>query len=214
MPDETSSALPTGARRNGRALLIGDRIETAGLERSDVLSAAPLAFRAGAKGFVTLFRYGVVALVGLTPLEEDEVLRSLRQRIHGEFARHEDETAAIELSADKDDQIPPGGPIYVCAATTERLLVITDALAKSAELARDEREVAAVFDVIEPFARTLDKRGRTPRRAPQDPAPHRSGNPRSASASPAASRCRRSPTCSGTGLISSGYTPGWRTSTS
>ena len=101
-------------------------------------------------------------LVGLTPLEEDEVLRSLRQRIHGEFARHEEEAAAIELSADKDDQIPPGGPIYVRAATTERLLVISDALAKSAALARDEREVAAVFDVIEPFARTLAERGRTP----------------------------------------------------
>jgi uncharacterized Rmd1/YagE family protein len=162
MPDETSSALPTGARLNSRVLLIGDRIEMAGLERSDVLSAAPLAFRAGAKGFVTLFRYGVVVLVGLTPLEEDEVLRSLRQRIHGEFARHEEEAAAIELSADKDDQIPPGGPTYVRAATTERPLVISDALAKSAALARDEREVAAVFDVIEPFARTLAERGRTP----------------------------------------------------
>ena len=162
MADETQTILPATARLTGRALLIGDRIETAGLERSDVLSTAPLAFRAGAGGFAALFRYGVVVLVGLTPLEEDEVLRSLRSRIVGEFARHEEETAAIEISADKDDQIPPGGPIYLRAVTTERLIVIADALAKSAALSRDEREVAAVFDVIEPFARTLAETGRTP----------------------------------------------------
>ena len=155
-------ALPATARLTGRALLIGDRIETAGLERSDVLSTAPLAFRAGANGFAALFRYGVAVLVGLTPLEEDEVLRSLRGRVGGEFARHEEETAAIEVTADKDDQVPPGGPILVRDATAERLLVIADALAKSAALARDEREVAAVFDVIEPFARTLAETGRTP----------------------------------------------------
>ena len=36
-----------GTRIAARALLIGDRIDTTGLERSDVLSTAPLAFRAG-----------------------------------------------------------------------------------------------------------------------------------------------------------------------
>ena len=91
MSDTISS---TGApiqnlRLTARALLLGDRLDVAGLERSDVLSTTPLAFRAGQDGFVALFRYGVAVLVGLTPLEEDEVIRSLRQRIRGEFARHE-----------------------------------------------------------------------------------------------------------------------------
>ncbi|MFL5194034.1 MAG: RMD1 family protein, partial [Microvirga sp.] len=54
-------------RLTARALLLGDRLEVAGLERSDVLSTAPLAFRAGQEGFVALFRYGVAVLVGLTP---------------------------------------------------------------------------------------------------------------------------------------------------
>jgi uncharacterized Rmd1/YagE family protein len=101
-------------------------------------------------------------LVGLSPLEEDEVIRSLRQRIVGEFARHEEETALIELSPDKEDQIPPGGPIYLKTLTPERLIIIADALAKSAALARDEREAAAVFDVMEPFARHLANKGRRP----------------------------------------------------
>src|SRR5215218_1626773 len=159
----SSAAAPTqNLRLTARALLLGDRLDVAGLERSDVLSTTPLAFRAGQDGFVALFRYGVAVLVGLTPLEEDEVIRSLRQRIRGEFARHEEETAIIEITPDRDDQIPPGGPIYIKQLSTERLIVIADALAKSAALARDEREAAAVFDVMEPFARKLATKGRRP----------------------------------------------------
>jgi uncharacterized Rmd1/YagE family protein len=146
-----------------RALLVGDRLETAGLERSDVLSTNPLAFRAGANGVATLFRYGVVVLIGLTPIEEDEVLRGLAPRIRGLLAKPEEEAVIIELSAERDDQIPPGGPIYVKALSPERIVVISDALAKSVVLAHDEREVAAVFDVIEPFARELAEHGRTHR---------------------------------------------------
>lgn len=151
----------TGAGKTARALLVGDRLDISGLERSDVLSTAPLAFQSGS-GVVALFRYGAVVLVGLTPLEEDEVLRGLQPRISGAFARREEETAIIEISAEKDEQIPPGGPIYVRALTTERLLVIADALAKSVSLARDEKEVSAVFEVLEPLARRLAEQGRTP----------------------------------------------------
>src|ERR1700694_1985779 len=142
--DQTLDLIATGQRTTARALLVGDRIDQAGLERSDALSANPLAFRAGANGVVTLFRYGVVVLIGLTPLEEDEVVRGLKARIRGELSRYEEETAVIELSAERHDQIPAGGPIYVSALSPERILVISDALAKSVVLARDEREVAAV----------------------------------------------------------------------
>jgi uncharacterized Rmd1/YagE family protein len=153
---------PPGDRVTMRALLIGDRLDTAGLERGDALSTAPLSFRAGASGVATLFRYGVVVLIGLTPIEEDEVIRGLAPRIAGEFKRREEETALIEISSERDEQIPPGGPIYLKALSLDRLLVISEALAKSVVLARDEREVAAVFDTIEPFAQALADTGRIP----------------------------------------------------
>ena len=44
--------------------------------------------------------------------------------------------------------------------TPEHLIVIADALSKSVVLARDEREVAAVFELTEPFARQLAEHGR------------------------------------------------------
>ena len=165
----SSAAIPfpsmltaSGDRVTARALLVGDRIDTAGLERSDLISTAPLSFRAGAQGVVTVFRYGVITFVGLTTLEEDEVLRSLSPRIKSEFTRRDEETAIIEQSEERDDQVPPGGPIFVKTLSAERILVIADALAKSTVLAHDEREVAAVFDRIEPFARELADKGQTP----------------------------------------------------
>src|SRR5262245_6680535 len=153
---------PVATRRKVRAMLLGDRIDTSGLERTDVLSTAPLAFRAGHDGLVTVFRYGVVVLFGLSVLEEDEVLRGLRSRIVRSIEPREDETATIEIAPDKDEQVLPGGPILVKAITPEHMLVIADALAKSVVLARDEREVSAVVERVEPFARQLAEKGRTP----------------------------------------------------
>ena len=62
---------------------------------------------------------------------------------------------------EKEDQILPGGPITLKTVTPEHLVVIADALSKSVVLARDEREVAAVFELVEPFARQLAEKGRT-----------------------------------------------------
>src|SRR5262245_61282902 len=94
---------PVTTRRKVRAMLLGDRIDTSGLERTDVLSTTPLAFRAGHDGLVTVFRYGVVVLFGLSVLEEDEVLRGLRSRIVRPIEQREDETATIEIAPDKDE---------------------------------------------------------------------------------------------------------------
>src|SRR5580704_7882208 len=113
-----------------RALLIGDRIDTVGQEYDRALSRTPLAFTAGTSGVVTLFRYGVVVMIGLTPSEQEKFLQSIRPRVKGEFTIRDEETAVIELSASDEDHIAPGGPICVKAMSPEHLLVISDALAK------------------------------------------------------------------------------------
>jgi uncharacterized Rmd1/YagE family protein len=160
-------AMPPTRRVNARALHIGDRIDTAGLERSDMISAAPLAFRHGEAGFVAIFRYGVVVLIGLSPLEEDEVLRGLKPRVSGATPSRDEETIIVELASEREEQVPPGGPVYLRKVTPEHLLIIADALAKSTALARDEREVTRVFDVVEPVSRELAGKGRTPSRRKQ-----------------------------------------------
>jgi uncharacterized Rmd1/YagE family protein len=161
-PPSTPSTSPTRLRLAAHMLLLGERLDTAGLERSDVISKTPLAFRVGDGGYAVLFRYGVVVLIGLTPVAEDEVLRGLRPRIHGAFPSFDTETATIEIVPDGDDQVTPGGPIAIRELDPARLLVVADVLAKNVALGRDEREVSKVFETIEPFAAELARSGRSP----------------------------------------------------
>ncbi len=151
---------PTKARKRVRALLLSDRIDTSNLEHHGVVSTAPLTFKFGSEGFVTLFRYGVIVIMGLTAPEEEQILRNLRARLVRPVAQREEESVLIEIVRDKDDQILPGGPITLKTLTPDHLIVIADALSKSVVLARDEREVAAVFELTEPFARQLAETGR------------------------------------------------------
>ncbi len=155
-PDSTAQQLTT------HALLIGDRINTAGFE-GQVLSSAPLAVRVGSNGLAVLFRYGVAVFIGLSVTEEAEFLEKLSARCFGKITPPEEEWAKIQIATEGEEPIPVGGPILVREFSLERLLVVSDALAKSVVLGRDEREVTNVFDRIEPFARELATFGKTSR---------------------------------------------------
>jgi uncharacterized Rmd1/YagE family protein len=151
-----------GTRLTAHALHVGDRINTMGFE-GEALSAVPLAIRVGAAGIAVLFRYGVAVLIGLSSEDERVFLEKLAPRIGGQLARFEEETAVVTLSDEKEDQVQAGGPVQLRDMSPERLLVIADVLSKSVVLAHDERDVAKVFEIIEPFAKELADHGRTRR---------------------------------------------------
>jgi len=155
-----TAVFPT-QKLTARALMLGERLDTAGLERADLVSAAPLAFHTGQAGFVVLYKFGVAVLFGLSPLEEDEVLARLDARVTS-GARGDDETLILEVAAEGEEKSFANGHLAVRDVTGPRLLVVADALAKSVALARDERRVNAVFDTIEPFAATLADKGKPP----------------------------------------------------
>jgi uncharacterized Rmd1/YagE family protein len=153
---------PASQQVTAHALQIGDRINTAGFE-GQVLSSAPLAVRVGSSGLAVLFRYGVVVFIGLSTAEEADFMERLRPRTYGRIDPPEDEWAKLQVAKEAEEPIPVGGPILVREFSVERLLVVSDALAKSVVLGHDEREVTNVFDTIEPFARELARVGKTSR---------------------------------------------------
>lgn len=143
-----------------RAVLLGERIDTAGLERTDTLSVTPLAFRVGENGMAVVFRYGAVVLIGLDTLAEDEVLRGLAPRVISPFPDREEETASLASSDGLEEQVDAKGVVRIADASTSRLLVVAYALAKSTVLAHHERQVTGVLDTTEPWAADLARRGR------------------------------------------------------
>ncbi len=141
---------PDSQMMMAHAVQVGDRINTTGL-RARYCPTPPLSLRVPGSGIAVLFRYGVVVLINLSPQQERDFLEKLSAYVSGKFDRYEEEVATIRLTDADEDQVPVGGPIQVKSMSHERLLVIADTLAKSVVLAHDERQVASVFEVIEPL---------------------------------------------------------------
>lgn len=145
----------TTARRNARALQLGDGLDLKGLEREDAVSKNPLAFRTAGGGLAVLFRSGTAAFIGLTPLEEEDIVRSLDVRIQGPHSVRESETVRILIDPAADDAVTPTGEVQLRADDPARLLLVAEALADSAALAADERRISQAFDRIEPVMQQL-----------------------------------------------------------
>jgi required for meiotic nuclear division protein 1 len=143
-----------------RALLLGERLETRGLERSDTIATTPMTLRVGRDGIAFLFRYGVAVFGGLSAIEEDEVIRSLRARISEPLAAPEVDQVQILAKPGGEDQIEPSGAIALKDLLPDRLQIIANVLSKSLVLAHYETKIADAFDRIEPLALRLERRGR------------------------------------------------------
>ncbi len=74
----------------------------------------------------------------------------------------EEERVELALAPDQEEGLIADGRLQIKALTPAHVLVLADILAKSIALARYEREIAAVFDTIEPAAATLAVSGRIP----------------------------------------------------
>jgi uncharacterized Rmd1/YagE family protein len=150
-----------------RVLLLGQRLETRGLEHQDTIALLPLTLRIGQKGVAFLFRYGVVVFAGLSAAEEDALLASLRPRIIEPLATPEIDQLSIVVIPEGEDHIDPSGAIVLKDASTERLQIIANVMSKSVVLALHESQIAVAFDQLEPLAAGIKRRGRSGREARQ-----------------------------------------------
>jgi required for meiotic nuclear division protein 1 len=144
-----------------RALLVGERLDTRGLERRESLATAPLTLRLPQGGIAVLFRYGVVVLFDAPPAAEEGLLQKVAPLVVGAFAARETDDARLQISRDLDEQIDVSGTIFLKQASTLRLQLVADALAKGLILTHYETRIAGIFDRIEPLAATLREKGRT-----------------------------------------------------
>ena len=141
-----------------RALQLGESLDIKGLERSDSFSTNPLAFRTTNGGAAMLFKSGAVVFYNITPIEEEDLIRGLGERIIDPLETREIETTAIVIKPDGEELLSSSGNLQVKSDDQFRLLLIAEALAVSVALAHDERRVAKAFERIEPVATSLIRR--------------------------------------------------------
>lgn len=143
-----------------RAMLLGERIDTRGLEEPRPMATAPLALKCEPDGIAVVFRYGVVVLFQVTASEERRLIDRLMPRVVEPYEPPEIDELRVVVRADSEEQIGVDGTLTLRDLAVERAQVVADALAKSLVLAHYETRIAAVFDRIEPLAASLSKRGR------------------------------------------------------
>ncbi len=145
-----------------RALQLGERIEVKGLEREDAFSSAPLAFRTSSDGMAVLFKSGAAVFINMTPVEEEELVRSLSARIISPLTEREAETLRLVVKPTEDELLSASGALQIKVAEPNRFLLVAEAMAMSVALAYDERRIAAAFERIDAVAQML-KAGDLPR---------------------------------------------------
>jgi required for meiotic nuclear division protein 1 len=144
----------------GRALLLGERLDTRALERDTPLGMAPLTIDVSEGGVAVLFRYGAVVFFGMSNTAIDNFVSSLTPLVTGAFRAPERDDVHLLVRPDADQQVDPAGNILIHEATTERLQLVADILAKSLVLSHYEMRIAENFDRIEPLAAMLREKGR------------------------------------------------------
>ncbi|MBV8187779.1 MAG: RMD1 family protein [Alphaproteobacteria bacterium] len=148
-----------------RAVLLGQRLDTKGLESQDMIGVMPLTLRIGERGIAFLFRFGVVVLVGLSADAERALLDLLRPRVTDALPAPEIEQIPIVVRPDGDDQIDASGTIMLKDASMERLQIVADVMSKSVVLALHESQIAGAFDRLEPLAVRIKHKGHADRKA-------------------------------------------------
>jgi len=143
-----------------RAILLGERIDTRGLEDPEPLATAPLALKCEPNGIAVLFRYGVVVLFGVSPSEERRFIDRLMPRVVEPYDPPEIDELRVAIRADAEEQMGVDGTLTLKDLSVERAQLVADALAKSLVLSHYETRIASVFDRIEPLAASLRRRGR------------------------------------------------------
>src|ERR1041385_7493028 len=94
---------------SAHALLVGDRLTIDRSGYSRVVSAAPFCYRKD-NGYVVVFRYGALVLVGLNAAQEKEVLAQfVSEAAH--TAPIEEEKLGLEIRPDEEEGVTAAGVI-------------------------------------------------------------------------------------------------------
>ena len=143
-----------------RVLLVGERLDLRSLGAAELLAADPVTIAAGANGIAVLFRYGAVVLFNVAPLEETDLLRQLQPLVQQPYPSPE--TESLEIHIDPGTREGMTGNILTLADyAIERFQLVADILSKSTVLAMYEARARRSFDLVEPFAISLQKDSRS-----------------------------------------------------
>jgi uncharacterized Rmd1/YagE family protein len=154
-----STLFPGSPSLKARALYLGERLDVRAFESTSRLSPqAPLTITAGATGAAVLFRYGVVVLFHVSPVEEVAFVEQLRRLVAEPFGKPEIEEVDVRLSPDRPGgDTVDGNVLCVLDFSVERVQLIAEVLARTVALARYESAMKESVAAVETWALALQQ---------------------------------------------------------
>ncbi len=164
---EATLRLPSGVDSfQARAVLAGTAIDLAALGATERTGGAPLVLSLPDGGIAVLFRYGAIVCFAAPPGGLEACLVRIAAHVRQPFATGEQETETLDIRIDPSTrEAIEGNTLVLADASPEKLLLVADIVAKSVSLAHHERSIERQFERIEPFATSVDHRGRGGRAA-------------------------------------------------
>ena len=140
-----------------RALLLGERLDARGLERTGATLSGVVAIAEAGEGHAFGFRWGALATIGMSADATLRLAERLRARVSDPLAQPVEEIAAIRLDAEEGPDTE--GVIRLQDFSVPRLAVVAEALARSALLSHQEATLERTLDHLDPVLAAL-RRGR------------------------------------------------------
>jgi len=147
-----------------QALFLGKKINLQTLENYVCLAARPVMVTGGEHSCAVLLGYGAVVLFNFEPVEKVAFLTKLSSQVSDSFADPETEEVEVHLNVAESERVKEG-KILLHEFSVERLQIVADILAKSVVLSHYETSLETVFDQIEPFAASLQRKNRSRRQS-------------------------------------------------
>lgn len=143
-----------------RAVYIGEHIDLRGYLNSKRIPAQqPAIVAIPDGGLAMLYRYGAVVFFDVLPTYQQQFLEDLEPLVVHSYDHPETEELRISITNDKPEG-EIGETVILKDASVERLQTVAAVISKSVALAQYEADVAANFELIEPFAVQLEQSGR------------------------------------------------------
>jgi uncharacterized Rmd1/YagE family protein len=141
-----------------RALLLGERLDARGLDRTGDTLAGMVAIAEAADGHAFGFRWGALVTLGMSAEATARLAARLKDRVADPLPQTAEEVATLRLDASADGP-DRDGVVRLRGFDVPRLAAVAEALARSALLSHQEAMLERALDRLDPVLAQL-RRGR------------------------------------------------------
>lgn len=142
-----------------RALFVAERLDLKAMETASRLASFPIVLSVRGSGCAVLFKFGVVVLFNVDPLDEVSYLESLKPFMNEPFQPLEREELSVRVDPSALEDGVMNDVVAVKELGVELVQTIAEVVSRNVVLNHYEAKVAKSFDAIEPLAVSLKRKG-------------------------------------------------------